>query len=275
MLQQEQIRNQELTREIVSLRQALDLAKGSANSNQHIAQQLKEVETAHEQDKAAWDAERISFATAAEDATKAKENALKEVEFFREHYARASGFVTSTREENRKLEERAKIAEDQAKSGVAMIKAMYENKITELERHMEKWQTMATFLIQKDHRTDNDQLRQRAAEHPELKARCQSLEEGINFLSAEISQLEKDRDSMAGELEHWKQEVERSSAELNDSRAEMERFIQASSASGEMVYRCLWRTEENKPCDEVVQTIEVRICLLRFYVAINQVYSRI
>ena len=267
------MRSQELTREIASLRQAL-LSKDSANSNQQLAQQLKEVEAAHEQDKAAWDAERTSFAAAAEAAAKAKESALKDVEFFRAQYARASGYVTSTREENQELEKRAKIAEEQARSGVAMIKATYQNKVTELERHMEKWQTMATFLIQKDHRTDNDQLRQRAAEHPELKAKCQSLEEGINFLSAEISQLEKDRDSLAGELEHWKQEADRSSAELNHSRAEMERFIQASSASGEMVYRCLWRTEENKPCDEVVQTIEVRICLLRIYVAINQVYSR-
>lgn len=268
------MRNQELTREIASLRQALDLAKDSANSNQQLAQKLKQVEAAHEQEKASWDAERTSFTAAAEDATKAKEIALTDVEFFRAQYTRASGFVTSTREENQELEKRAKIAEDQAKSGVAMIKATYENKITELERHMEKWQTMATFLIQKDHRTDNDQLRQRAAEHPELKAKCQSLEESIKYLSAEISQLEKERHSMAGELEHWKQKADRSSAELNHSRAEMERFIHASSASGEMVYRCLWRTEENKPCDEVVQTIEVRICLLRFYVAINHFYSR-
>ena len=123
-------------------------------------------------------------------------------------------------------------------------------------------------MTQKNRQTDNDQLCQRAAEHPE--------EEGINFLSTEISQFEKDRDSMASEQEHWNQETDRSSAELNDSRAdsEAERYIQASSAGGGMVYRCLSVTEESKPCDEVVQVIEVRICLLRFYVAINQVYSR-
>lgn len=177
--------------------------------------------------------------------------------------------MTSTREENQELEKRAKIAEDQAKSGVAMIRATYETKVKELERHMEKWETMATFLVQKDYRTDNDELRRKAAEHPELKAKCESLEEGVTFLSAEILQLEQDRDRMAGELEHWKQEAERFSAELNDSRIELEQFVQASSASGEMVYRCLWRTEENKPCDQVVQTIEVRICLLWFYVVIN------
>ncbi|KAF8325474.1 hypothetical protein F5887DRAFT_1188124 [Amanita rubescens] len=192
---------------------------------------------------------------AVENATKGKESALKDIDFFREQYARASGFVTSTREENKELEKRAKIAEDQAKSGVAMIKATYENKVKELERHMEKWQTMATFLIQKDYRTENDQLRRRAAEHPELKAKCWSLEANVSFLTSEISQLGKDRDRMESELDYWKQEAERVSAELNNSRVEMERFIQAST-SGEMVYRCLWRTDENKPCDEVVQTIE-------------------
>ncbi|KAF8344883.1 hypothetical protein F5887DRAFT_245442 [Amanita rubescens] len=254
LLQQERTRNQNLHEEIASLRRALELAKGSTSSSE-LGQRLKDVEVALEQEKVTWNAERTSLLDAVENVTKGKESALKDIDFFREQYARASGFVTSTREENKELEKRAKIAEDQAKSGVAMIKATYENKVKELERHMEKWQTMATFLIQKDYRTENDQLRRRAAEHPELKAKCWSLEANVSFLTSEISQLGKDRDRMESELDYWKQEAERVSTELNNSRVEMERFIQAST-SGEMVYRCLWRTDENKPCDEVVQTIE-------------------
>ncbi len=241
--------------EIGSLRRALELAKGNTSS---LGQQLKNPEVALEQENATWNAERIALLAAVEDASKKNESALKDIDFFREQYARASGFVTSTREENKELEKRAKIAEDQVKSGVAIIKATYENKVKELERHMEKWQTMATFLIQKDYRTENDQLRRRAAEHPELKAKCWSLEAKISFLTSEISQLGKDRDRMGREMDYWKQEAERVSADLDNSRIEMERFIQAST-SGEMVYRCLWRTDENKPCDEVVQTIEVGV----------------
>lgn len=271
LLQQERTRNQNLHDEIASLRRALELAKGSASSNE-LGQRLKDVEVALEQEKLTWNTERTSLLAAVEEAAKEKESAVKEIDFFREHYARASGFVTSTREENKELEKRAKVAEDQAKSGVAMIRATYENKVKELEKHMEKWQTMAAFLIQKDYRTDNDQLRRRAAEHPELKAKCWSLEANINFLTSEISRLGKDRDRMERDMDYWKQEAERVSGELNNSRAEMERFIQGST-SGEMVYRCLWRTDENKPCDEVVRTIEVGICRLTSYIAIDRFFS--
>ncbi|KAF8621269.1 hypothetical protein AX15_007929 [Amanita polypyramis BW_CC] len=262
LLQQEQLRTRELQNEIASLRQALELAKAGTDANTspdlQLEQQLAEVKTAYANDKAQWDAERSSLRASSETATKAQESAIKDADFFREQYARASGFVTSIREENQELEERAKIAEDQAKSGVAMIKATYGTRVKELESHVEKWQMMAAFLIQKDQRTDNDELRRRAAEQPELKAKCQSLEEEIGMLNAEIMQLEEDlreRDKTVGEAGYWKQEADRLAAELDEAQVEMGRPTQVSEGS-DVAYRCLWRTEANKPCDEIFQTVE-------------------
>lgn len=56
----------------------------------------------------------------------AKLSAEKDRDFFREQYAQASSYVGSVREENVELEGRVKVAEGQAKEGVAAIKALFE-----------------------------------------------------------------------------------------------------------------------------------------------------
>lgn len=61
------------------------------------------------------------------DATSsARASAEKDRDFFREQYMQASSFVNSVREENTVLEERAKVAERQAKEGVVRIKTLFE-----------------------------------------------------------------------------------------------------------------------------------------------------
>ncbi|KAK2467658.1 hypothetical protein APHAL10511_000513 [Amanita phalloides] len=255
LLQQAQAQNQELQNEIALLRRELEVAAGNSGLDKPLEQQLAESKAAYEQDRTSWDAERGSLTTAVQEMTRAKEAALKEIDFVKGLYDRASNFAASTSRENRELEERAKIAEGQAKIGVAMIKATLENRVKELENHVDKWQTMATFLIHKDQRTDNDELRQRAAEHPELEAKCQSLEEEVGLLRAQLENGTEERDKTAIVMGYWKQEVERLSTMLDKSRAEVERLTQVSP-SYEMVHRCLWRTEENQLCDGVFQTLE-------------------
>ncbi|KAM6494626.1 hypothetical protein JOM56_009249 [Amanita muscaria] len=205
--------------------------------------------------KAEWEVERASLTALAETTAKAKEDAIKESNFFREQYGRASAFVTSVRDENVELEKRAKIAEDQAKSGVAMVKVTFESRIKELEQHVEKWQMMATFLIQKDQRTDNDELRRRAAEEPELRERCKTQEEDIFALNSEIIQLEDELKLRDKLVEDWKQDADRLAEQLNDCKAEVDRLTRAA-AENEMVYRCLWRLETDKPCEEVFPSAE-------------------
>jgi alpha-D-ribose 1-methylphosphonate 5-triphosphate diphosphatase PhnM len=58
--------------------------------------------------------------------TRSKGLAEKDRDFFRDQYTQASGFVNATRAENVELEEKAKIAEGQARDGVALIKHMFE-----------------------------------------------------------------------------------------------------------------------------------------------------
>jgi chromosome segregation ATPase len=58
--------------------------------------------------------------------TRSKALAEKDRDFFRDQYSQASGFVSTTRAENAELEQKAAIAEGQARDGVALIKSMFE-----------------------------------------------------------------------------------------------------------------------------------------------------
>jgi hypothetical protein len=58
--------------------------------------------------------------------TRSKALADKDSDFFRDQYRQASDFATSTRAENVELEQKAAIAEGQARDGVALIKSMFE-----------------------------------------------------------------------------------------------------------------------------------------------------
>ncbi|KAF8066607.1 hypothetical protein FPV67DRAFT_1397658, partial [Lyophyllum atratum] len=125
------------------------------------------------------------------DLTQAKQNAVKETDFFREQYAKASGFVTSVREENNELEKQAQIAKDQAMTGVEMIKATFTARVKTLEEDIKAWRQIATFMMEKDVRT-NDDIRRRAAEEPELRAQCEALEEENQLMKAALHSLQDD-----------------------------------------------------------------------------------
>jgi chromosome segregation ATPase len=93
-----------------------------------------------ESEREKWSAERSSMIEAhealvadvtrsnssLEALTRSKNLAEKDRDFFRDQYTQASGFVSATRGENVELEQKAKIAEGQARDGVAMIKHMFE-----------------------------------------------------------------------------------------------------------------------------------------------------
>ncbi|KAG1732880.1 uncharacterized protein EDB91DRAFT_1057872 [Suillus paluster] len=112
---------------------------------------------------------------------RSKNLAEKDRDFFRDQYAQASGFVSATRAENVELEQKAKIAEGQARDGVALIKSMY-------EKTVDRWRGVSTLLQEKDRRTD-DLIRRRAAEQPELAERCRQLEYQVDSLHANLVKL--------------------------------------------------------------------------------------
>ncbi|KAJ7584078.1 hypothetical protein C8J56DRAFT_731666, partial [Mycena floridula] len=106
-----------------------------------------------------------------------KAEALKTTDAFQEQYQRASAFATSIRAENTELEKRVKIAEGQVNDGLEMVRQTFELRVKALEMDVKSWRTTATFLIEKDKRTD--MVRERAAQEPELRARCENLKEQL------------------------------------------------------------------------------------------------
>ncbi|KAI6120176.1 hypothetical protein EV401DRAFT_1419312 [Pisolithus croceorrhizus] len=118
----------------------------------------------------------------------AKESVETDRDFFREQYARASGFVSSVRTENAELEERVKIAEGQAEEGVAKIKQLFETNVKALQDDIHRWKTLAEILQEKDSRT-NDEVRTRAAQTIELESLCRTLLRNNNSLESDLRKL--------------------------------------------------------------------------------------
>ncbi|KAG1780035.1 hypothetical protein EV702DRAFT_928001, partial [Suillus placidus] len=155
-----------------------------------------------ESEREKWSAERASMIEVREalvadvtrsnsslDAlTRSKSLAEKDRDFFRDQYTQASGFVSDTRAENVELEQKAKIAEGQARDGVALVKHMFENQIKALKEDVDRWRGVSALLQEKDRRTD-DLIRRRAAEHPELAERCRQLECQVDSLRANLIEL--------------------------------------------------------------------------------------
>ncbi|KAF8838188.1 hypothetical protein BDN67DRAFT_121118 [Paxillus ammoniavirescens] len=154
------------------------------------------------EEKAGWESERTALkeerealsrsvaelTASVEVLTAAKVSADKDCDFFREQYTRASAFVGSISDENKELENKAKIAEGQAQEGVAMIKALFENRVKALQDDIQRWKSLAELLQEKDKRT-NDDIRLRAAEAPELEERCRRFADENSTLEIDLRKL--------------------------------------------------------------------------------------
>ncbi|KAG1789028.1 uncharacterized protein HD556DRAFT_1244348 [Suillus plorans] len=146
--------------------------------------------------------------------TRSKGLAEKDRDFFRDQYTQASSFVNITRTENVELEQKAKIAEGQARDGVTLIKHMFESQIKALKEDVDRWRGVSALLQEKDRRTD-DIVRRRAAEHPELVERCRQLECQVGSLRADL--IELGRNHQKSSVEHDKiQDLKLSEAREHD-----------------------------------------------------------
>ncbi|KAJ3501571.1 hypothetical protein NLJ89_g9278 [Agrocybe chaxingu] len=241
----------------------------SANRDKDIetAKLVTELQALWTSEKAGWETERSQLFARLESATRSKESAEKDRDFFREQYGQASGFVNAVRDENRDLEKRAKIAEEQAQSGVNLVKSTFELRIKTLEDDAKVWRKMAEFAIEKDRRT-NDDVRRRAAEEPGLRARCEEQEKDIDELhhhleviEIELQEKEQDVSRVNAELVQWKKETTRLTGELNEALTKLDRIGRAgdedSQGNGhEFVYRCQWRLDgNNEACPETFLTL--------------------
>ncbi|KAJ3575404.1 hypothetical protein NP233_g1108 [Leucocoprinus birnbaumii] len=107
------------------------------------------------------------------------EFAEKSAEIFREQYARVSGYAEDLQSENKELSERAEIAENQANNGLAGIKMMYEMRVKKLQEEAEYQKSVTLFLIEQGKRTQDEEIRRRAGEYPELERQCEELRDEL------------------------------------------------------------------------------------------------
>jgi hypothetical protein len=262
--------------------------KESAHKAQvdEVHKQLADVNAQWVSEKAAWEAERTQLLAQVESATSKKADAERDREFFREQYARASGFVASVRDENQELEKRIKIAEEQTQTGVGLIKATFELRVKTLEEDAKSWRKMAEFLIEKDQRTENDELRRRAAEEPELRARCERQEgaleadeDRIELLEAQLEVKVCEVNLVRAQMESLQKETTQLHVELNEALTKLDRIGRAGAGAAddsmdgsgdghEFVYLCKWRpdgADESEACREVFATISVSSFFLLFF----------
>jgi len=289
MLVAEQAKTEALSIEMDVLQAELVTARnGPRPPEAHLGLELTEARKALVQEGADWEAERNTMLASIEELKRAKENAQNDRDFFRDQYGQASAFVSSVRKENDELEARAKTAEGQAKTGVEMVKATFVQRVRWLEDDARTWRQTAQHLMEMDKRTRGEELRKRAGEAPELRKKCDDLEERNELLCERLEELEGELDAKVRqegvkeleeqlvqsrneegawqmELESWRNETLRLNVELNEMKAELERVKadvgggkEASPGDYGMVYRCQWRPEgSNDACEGLFLNIEV------------------
>ncbi|KAG6860120.1 hypothetical protein C0995_015500 [Termitomyces sp. Mi166 len=252
LLNEKSQENAQLTKEINTLREALAAASGPRPPELELERELELV-------RASLGAAQASLAESEKrvaDLTRRKDSAEKDREFFREHYLQASGFVTSVREENAELQKEAQIAREQASTGVEAVKATYVVRVKALEDDARTFKRLALFMMEKDIRT-NDDIRRRAAEEPELRARCEELSKDLRHLRNEIVDLQEevdDKDIKIQELEQQLKSCQRQATVLNADLTK----VKSLQEGEDKVYQCGWRVDDdgNVPCGQVFATYE-------------------
>ena len=279
-LSAEQRKNKDLLQQLSALQLRLTEPTTSVTPSptKALEQELAEARAQLAMQTASWEFDRAALVLDIETAKRGKVSAENDRDFFREQYTKASGFVSSVRDENSELEERIKIATDQAQSGVSLIKSTFELRIKSLEKDVQAWRRMAEFLVEKDRRT-NDDMRRRAAEEPELRARCDRQESALEDTSERLLQLEVDLEEKEKMLldeqilgKRWQEMTVKLNLELNEALTKLERIGKIGIGDGdesipdghEFVYRCQWRPDDlNDACEAVF--LNISVCVIQFW----------
>lgn len=136
-----------------------------------------------------WEQKLAQLRATNEELQRRRVEAEKDRDLFRDLYGKASAHASSVSAENNELAERAALAEGQARDGVAMLKATYEERIRLLEQEVLRWKGQCHVLTDRDGRMD-DEIRRRAALEPELRAENERLREQIEALEEDYSRME-------------------------------------------------------------------------------------
>ena len=183
-----------------------------------------------------WAEEKLTLQGEAEALRGEKERALADVDFFRAQYQRASDFASSTRSENEELLARAALAESQATTGVALVRATFEGRVAKLEAEVQKYQALSVMLTERARRTD-DNVRYQASLMPELEREYRQLDGQFSELEAE---LEETKDELLYE--------KRASSRLRRQVTRLESKVQAEDVGQSTIRgqdRMLWSDEKD------------------------------
>lgn len=201
-----------------------------------LSTKLTEEQSRHVEGKAVWDSERAELLASLDTLKRAKASAETDRDFFREQYAQASGFVSSVRAENIELEKRTTIAEGKTKHGVAMIRAMFGERVKSLEEEVTKSQRKAELYRKQQQKTD-DEIRRKAAEYPEMRAKYEDARVESQMLKEVIDELQRDRKALKAKLAS-REELPWANTRLGSGKPPDGTF---APHGGEFVYRCDWR----------------------------------
>ncbi|CAK5274131.1 unnamed protein product [Mycena citricolor] len=158
-------------------------------------------------------------------------DAEKQVELFREYYGKASEFGSEKSKENKALQEQLTMAESAKTQGVALVRATFEKRIEQLQTDANSWRNQADFLRQQAIRTNDDGLRRRAAEYPELHRRYEKLVFDNEVYQDRLDAQDEDLRAKIDELQMLHEQI----AELKSQAVVLDGRSQ--------VYRCAWRIE--------------------------------
>lgn len=259
-------KNSALEASIAMLRpQVISLNKSLIDKHEWATREIAEAESTWSTQKDELEAALLEAEKGKAETEAKRADAEKDRDFFREQYAQASGFVSQVRDENKELLQRIAVAEAQTEKGVALVRATFAERVRVLEADVASWRRMAEFLIEKDRKSNNAEICRRAAEAPELRARCEQQAAEIVEYEERLNETEARADESAVELERYRDQVVHLNAELDDlaHRLELAGVIDASQdtsgvESREMVYRCDYRLgDQTRQCHEVFPTLQV------------------
>ncbi|KXN92050.1 hypothetical protein AN958_10037 [Leucoagaricus sp. SymC.cos] len=185
--------------------------------------------------------------------------AEKNAEVFKDQYLRASAYTADIRATNAELQERAEVAESQANTGIASIRSMYEIRIKQLEDETTYHKRVAVFLMEQAQRTQDEDIRRRAAEHPELERKIGEMEEKFGEMEGLLDGARGMIDALEKQVTNSVVVAEHEHATTNGDGApeEGEGKVDGEKVDGEIpVYRCLWRKNGTERCEAIFLTRE-------------------
>ncbi|KAI0361400.1 hypothetical protein OH77DRAFT_1417658 [Trametes cingulata] len=138
------------------------------------------------------EAESADLAARIEALKQDSERRLKYTEddrdLFKTLYSEASTHAARLAKENEQLEERATLAEGQARDGLAMVRGTFEEQVRQLRSEVEKWQARYLVVATRDARTD-DEVRRRASLEPGLREENERLRREAEVVRADMEKM--------------------------------------------------------------------------------------